>query len=274
MFDFLKYFMALRAKTEEELELMRKSALLVSRTHAEVAKLIRPGITGKALDKVAFEFIKDHGATPSFLNYGGFPASLCISVNEVVVHGIPDDVEYKSGDIVSIDCGTILSGYHGDMAYTYAIGEVDAAVQQLMRVTKESLYLGIAKAITNNRVGDISSAIQEYCERGYGYGIVRELVGHGVGSQLHEEPQVPNYGRKGDGKKLITNLTIAIEPMVNMGTKDVYTREDKWTVATEDDAPSAHFEHTVCIKPNKAEILTTFDFIEEAVRNNKELIFI
>ncbi len=266
--------MALKPKTEEELVKMRESALMVSKAHAEVAKLIRPGITGKALDKVAYEFIMDNNATPSFLNYNGtFPASLCISVNDVVVHGIPDDVEYKDGDIVSIDCGVFFNGYHGDMAYTYAIGSVAADTLELMRITKQSLYEGVAKAITNNRVGDIASSIQNFCEQ-HGYGVVRELVGHGVGSKLHEEPQVPNYGRKGDGKKLLTNVTLAIEPMINLGTKDVYTREDNWTVATQDGAPSAHFEHTICVKPGKPEILTTFEFIEAAVRANKELTFV
>ena len=266
--------MSLQPKTEDQLNLMRQSGALVSKALGEVAKAIKPGVTGKQLDKLAFEFIKDHGASPSFLNYGGFPFSLCISVNDEVVHGFPNDTPYKSGDIISVDCGVFLNGYHGDMAYTFALGEVAPETLKLLQVTKESLYKGIEKAITNNRVGDIAYAIQHFCENEHGYTCVRELVGHGLGAKLHEEPQVPNYGRKGDGKKLLSNLTIAIEPMINLGSRHVYTKEDNWTVATEDGKPSAHFEHSVCVKPNKAELLTTFDFIEAGVKQNPELVFV
>jgi methionyl aminopeptidase len=266
--------MTLQAKTEEELDGMRQSALLVSRVLGEMAKEIKVGKNGLQLDKLAFEMISDHRASPSFLHYNGYPFTLCISVNHAVVHGFPDSRPYTPKDIVSIDCGVCLNGFHGDMAYTFAMGDVDEATLQLMRVTKKSLYLGIEKAITNNRVGDISFAIQHYCEKEHPYHCVKELVGHGVGKKLHEEPQVPNIGRRGEGKKLITNLTLAIEPMVNMGTRDVYILEDGWTVVTRDGKPSAHFEHTVCVKPQRPEILTTFDFIEENIQRNSDLIFV
>ena len=266
--------MGLQAKTEEELAKMRESGKLVSKVLGEIAKEIKVGKTGLELDKLAFEMISDHGAKPSFLHYHGYPYTLCISVNEAVVHGFPNNRPYEPTDIVSVDCGVCLNGYHGDMAYTFAFGEVKEPTLELMRVTKQSLYLGIEKAITNNRVGDISFAIQHFCEKEHPYTCVKELVGHGVGKELHEDPQVPNVGRRGDGKKLITNLTIAIEPMVNMGVRDIYTLEDDWTVVTRDGQPSAHFEHTVCVKPNKAEILTSFEFIEAGIKGNKELIFV
>jgi methionyl aminopeptidase len=266
--------MGLQAKTEEQLAQMRNSAQLVSRVLGEIAKELKVGKTGLELDKLAFEMIKDSGATPSFLNYHHYPFSLCISVNNAVVHGFPNNRPYESTDIVSVDCGVFLNGFHGDMAYTFAFGEVNEETLQLLRVTKQSLLKGIEKAITHNRVGDISYAIQHYCEIENPYTCVKELVGHGVGSKLHEDPQVPNVGRRGDGKKLITNLTLAIEPMVNMGTRDVYTLEDDWTVVTRDGKPSAHFEHTICVKPNKAEILTTYQFIEEAIKQNPDLVLV
>lgn len=266
--------MGLQAKTEEELAQMRESGKLVSRVLGEIAKEIKVGKTGLELDKLAFEMIKDHGASPSFLHYNGYPFSLCISVNNAVVHGFPNNRPYESSDIVSVDCGVFLNGFHGDMAYTFALGDVKEDTLQLLRVTKQSLFLGIEKAITNNRVGDISYAVQHFCENQHPYTCVKELVGHGVGKQLHEDPQVPNVGRRGDGKKLITNLTLAIEPMVNMGTRDVYTLEDDWTVVTRDGKPSAHFEHTICVKPNKAEIITTYEFIEAAIKQNTDLVFV
>ncbi|MCS6819572.1 MAG: type I methionyl aminopeptidase [Chitinophagales bacterium] len=264
--------MAIEAKTETELEMMRQSALLVSKVMGMIAKELKIGKTGLQLDKLAYEMIKDNGASPSFLNYNGYPYTLCISVNDAVVHGFPSDKPFKSTDIVSVDCGVYLNGFHGDMAYTFAFGEVSEDIQQLMKVTKQSLYLGIEKAVTNNRVGDISYAIQYYCEKQHPYSCVKELVGHGVGKKLHEEPQVPNIGKRGEGKKLITNLTIAIEPMVNMGSRDVKTLDDDWTVVTIDGKPSAHFEHTVCVKPQKAEILTTFNYIESEIKTNSELL--
>lgn len=269
----LNKIMGLQVKTEEELIKMRASAALLSKVLGEVTKAIKVGKTGLELDKIAFEMIKDHGATPSFLNYNGFPYTMCISVNEAVVHGFPSDKPYKSTDIVSLDCGVFLNGYHADMAYTLAFPEVDESLLQLMRVTKKSLYLGIEKAVTNNRVGDISYAVQNYCEKENPYTCVKDLVGHGLGKKLHEEPQVPNVGRRGDGKKLLTNLTIAIEPMVNLGVREVYTADDNWTIVTRDGKPSAHFEHTICIKPNAAEIFTTFDFIEAAIKGNSDLVF-
>lgn len=266
--------MGLKAKTEEELLKMRKSGELLSKVLGELAKEIKVGQTGTHLDKLAYQMIKDAGATPSFLNYSGYPFTLCISVNEAVVHGFPSERPYESTDIVSVDCGVFLNGYHADMAYTFALGEVAEETLELMRVTKQSLYLGIEKAVTNNRVGDISYAVQSFCEREHPYTCVKDLVGHGLGKHLHEDPQVPNVGRRGDGKKLITNLTIAIEPMVNLGVRGVYTLDDGWTVVTADGKPSAHFEHSICVKPNQAELLTTFDYIEAGIQANQELIFV
>src|SRR6186713_2133666 len=217
-------------KTTEEIEMMRESALLVSRTLTEVAKILKPGITTLQLDKLVGSFIRDNGAIPSFLNYRGYPFNSCISVNEVVVHGFPNEGELREGDIISVDIGVIKNGWHGDHAYTFAVGDPGPEVSQLIRVTKESLYKGIEKAVAGGRVGDISYAIQEHTERKYGYGVVRELVGHGLGRSLHEDPQVPNYGKRGSGKTLKENVVMAIEPMINMGTKDVYTEDDGWTV--------------------------------------------
>jgi methionyl aminopeptidase len=264
--------MAIKIKTPEEIELIRKSCVLLSKTLAEVAKIMKAGVTGLQLDKFAEEYIRDNGGAPSFKGYNRFPASLCISMNDEVVHGIPTGVVFKDGDIVSLDCGVFMNGYHGDMAYTFGLGNVAAATLQLMEVTKKSLYLGIAQATTGKRTGDIGFAIQEFCERQHPYKCVRELVGHGVGRTLHEDPQVPNYGRKGDGQKLPENCVIAIEPMVNLGKKDIYTKRDNWTIATQDGAPSAHFEHTIVVKTGKAEILSTFEWIEQAVKENPELV--
>lgn len=258
-------------KSEAEIELMRKSALLVSKTHAIIASEIKPGVTTKYLDKLTEEFIRDNGGIPSFLNYNGFPFSACISVNDAVVHGFPNERELRDGDIISMDIGVYMNGFHGDSAYTFAIGNVDEEVLNLLKVTKESLYLGIEKAIAGNRVGDIGFAIWDFCEKKHGYGIVRELVGHGLGRKLHEDPQVPNYGKKGSGPKLKEGMTLAIEPMVNMGTKDVFYEDDGWTVKTKDGKFSAHFEHSICVRKNKADILSSFEIIEEAEKANGEL---
>ncbi len=225
-------------KTQAEIELMRESALLVSKTLAEVAKILRPGISTWEVDKYAEQFILDNQATPSFKNYKGFPFTSCISVNDAIVHGFPTKNELKDGDVVSVDVGVFKNGYHGDSAYTFAIGEVNDQVRKLMRVTKASLYLGIEKAVTNNRVGDISFAIQDYAERKHGYGVVRELVGHGLGKHLHEDPQVPNYGKRGSGPKMQEGLVIAIEPMINLGVKEVWYDDDGWTVRTKDGKPA------------------------------------
>lgn len=258
-------------KSKAEIELMRESALLVSETLAIVAAAIKPGVTTMQLDKLAAEFIQDNKAIPSFKGYHGFPFTCCISVNDAVVHGFPTNDELKSGDVVSVDTGVVKNGFHGDSAYTFAVGEVSEDVQKLLRVTKESLYKGIEKAIIGNRVGDISFAIQEYTEKQYGYGVVRDLVGHGLGRNLHEEPQVPNFGKRGTGAKLKEGLVIAIEPMINMGTKDVYNDKDGWTIRTGDGKPSAHFEHDICIQKGKADILSSFTQIEAAEKANKEL---
>jgi len=257
-------------KSEEEIELLRKSNLLVSKAHAEVAKFIEPGVKTLKLDKVAEEFIRDNGAIPGFLGYSGFPNTLCISVNSVVVHGIPSNYELKEGDIVSVDCGVLLNGYYGDSAYTFAIGEVDSKVIKLLQTTKESLYVGIENAREGNRIGDIGYAIQTYVEK-YGYSVVREMVGHGIGRKLHEKPEVPNYGKKGNGKRIQDGLVIAIEPMINMGRKEISIASDGWTVKTIDNKPSAHFEHTIAIKNGRTEILSTFEFIEEVLNTKKNL---
>lgn len=251
-------------KTDDEIELIKLSGDVLGRAHAEVAKVVNPGITTAELDKTAEEFIRDSGGIPSFKGYNGFPSSLCISVNEQVVHGIPNGYTLKSGDVVSIDCGVILEGYHSDSAYTYEVGDVDAKTRDLLKATKESLYKGIEQAYVGNRIGDIGNAIQSYVEQ-RGYGVVRELVGHGVGRYLHESPEVPNYGRKGKGLKLKEGLVLAIEPMINLGVKEVYQEDDGWTIRTRDLKPSAHFEHTVAIRKGQAEILTTFKYIEEII---------
>ncbi len=258
-------------KTEAEVAMMKESATLVSKTLTEVAKVLKAGMTTMEIDKLCATFVRDHKAIPSFLNYRGYPHNICASINDVVVHGFPNNEPLKEGDIVSIDMGVILNGWHGDHAYTFIIGDVSEDVLKLVRVTKESLYRGIEKAIAGNRVGDISFAIQDYTEKRNGYGVVRELVGHGLGRSMHEDPQVPNYGKRGDGKKMKENMVIAIEPMINMGTKDVYTEDDGWTVRTRDGKPSVHFEHDVCIKKNKALILSDYSIIEAAEQNNPNL---
>lgn len=258
-------------KTEPEVELMRQSARLVSQTLTEITSILKPGITTLSLDKIIGTFIRDHHAIPSFLNYSGYPFNSCISVNDVVVHGFPNERELREGDIISVDVGVILNGWHGDHAYTFAIGDPGEEVAQLIRVTKESLYKGIEKAIAGNRIGDISYAIQEHTERKHGYGVVRELVGHGLGRDLHEDPQVPNYGKRGTGPVMKEGLVLAIEPMINMGRKEVYTEEDGWTVRTKDHKPSVHFEHDVCVRKQKADILSDYSIIEAAEKKNPNL---
>lgn len=253
-------------KTEEEIELIRESSLLVAKAHAEVAKLIEPGINSLQLDARAEEFIRDNGGYPAFKGYSGFPNSLCISPNDQVVHGIPNDEPLKEGTILSVDCGVLMNDYYGDSAYTYTIGEVSAEVQKMLDVTKESLYKGIEQAIAGKRVGDIGFAVQQHAES-HGYGVVRELVGHGVGKNLHESPEVPNYGKRGRGPKMQEGLVIAIEPMVNMGVRNIVQHSDGWTITTADNMPSAHYEHTVVIRKEKADILSSFDFIEEVLKN-------
>lgn len=268
---FKKYKEVIIYKTKEEIELMRHSNLLVGQTIAHLASLLKPGITTLQLDVVAGQLIRDNGGVPSFLNYHGYPYNTCISVNDAVVHGFPGNLELKEGDVVSIDCGVFKNGFHGDSAYTFAIGDPGADVMQLLRVTKESLYKGIEKAVANNRIGDIAFAIQDHTERKYGYGVVRELVGHGIGRSLHEDPQVPNFGKRGNGAKLMPGMTLAIEPMVNLGKKDVYYDDDGWTVRTKDGKPSAHFEHSICVQKDKADILSSFEAIEAAERSNSHL---
>lgn len=253
-------------KTDEEIELMRVANLLVGATLAEVAKHIAPGVTTLQLDKIAEEFIRDHGAIPLFKGYNGFPNSLCISVNEQVVHGIPGAYQLKDGDILSVDCGTKINGYCGDSAYTFEVGEVKPEIKQLLQATKESLYEGIAMAVEGKRIGDVGNTIQTYCES-KGYSVVRELVGHGIGREMHEAPEVPNYGKKGYGPLLKSGMCIAIEPMINLGKKNVKFEKDGWTVRTADRKASAHFEHTVAIRPGKADILSSFDLIEQVLKN-------
>lgn len=258
-------------KSATEIEQMRQSALLVSRALTEVASVLRPGITTLWLDQHIGEFIRDHGAVPSFLNYHGYPYNSCLSVNDVVVHGFPTKTELKEGDIISVDIGVLYQGWHGDHAYCFAIGDPGPEVMQLIKVTKESLYLGIEKAVAGNRVGDISFAIQSYTEKKYGYGVVRELVGHGLGRDLHEDPQVPNYGKRGTGPKLKEGVVLAIEPMINLGKKEVYTASDGWTVRTKDGKPSVHFEHDVCVQKDRADVLSDYKEIEAAERANTHL---
>jgi len=258
-------------KTKEEVELMRKSALLVSKTLTQVASLLKPGIASLSIDKFIGEFIYDHKAIPSFLNYRGYPFNSCISINDVVVHGFPNNDPLREGDIVSVDVGVILDGWHGDHAYTFAIGDPGREVAKLIKVTKQSLYKGIEKAVAGNRVGDISFAIQEHTEKKHDYGVVRELVGHGLGQSMHEDPQVPNYGKRGAGPKMKEGLVLAIEPMINLGTRKIYTEEDGWTVRTEDHKPSVHFEHDVCVRKDKADILSDYSIIEAAEKKNPDL---
>jgi len=258
-------------KTEEEINLIKQSAQVLGKAHAEVAQWIKPGITTKKLDVIAEDYIRSHGGIPSFKGFNNFPASLCMSVNEVVVHGIPGNYELKDGDIVSIDCGVKLNGFHSDSAYTYPVGEVSKEVMDLLTATKKSLYKGIEQAVDGLRVGDIGYAVQHYCEE-RGYTVVRELVGHGVGKELHEAPEVPNYGKRGKGLRLKEGMVLAIEPMINLGTKSVMQERDGWTIRTSDRKYSAHFEHTVVVRKGKAEILTTFDYIEQVTANTSLMV--
>lgn len=258
-------------KTKEQAELMRQSCKIVNDAIAETAKMLKPGITTMQLNDRAEEYIRDHGAIPSFKNYSGYPYATCISVNDAVVHGFPNTVPLKEGDVVSVDVGAFKNNFHGDSAYTFILKEASSEVIDLVRLTKESLYLGIEKAIVGNRIGDISFAIQNFTEKERGYGVVRELVGHGVGNHLHEDPQVPNYGKRGSGAALKEGLVIAIEPMINMGKRDIYTAEDGWTVLTKDGKPSAHFEHNVFVQKGKADILSSFETIEMAEKANSYL---
>ena len=255
-------------KTEDDIELMRQANQLVGKTLGELAKHIKPGVTTLQLDKVADEFIRDHGAIPTFKGfpnpYGGpFPASICTSVNDAVVHGVPNaETVLKEGDIISIDCGTLLNGFNGDSAYTFCVGEVTDEVRHLLKTTKESLYLGIEAAQAGRHLGDISAAVQDYCEA-HKYGIVRELTGHGIGREMHEDPPVPNYGRRGNGVMLKAGMCIAIEPMITMGKRDIWLDKDRWTIRTRDGMPAAHFEHTICIRKGQAEILSSFEEVEQ-----------
>lgn len=251
-------------KTADEIQLMRESAQILGKTHGEVARLIKPGVKTKKLNEIAEEFIRDHEGIPSFKHYGGtFPSALCISVNEVVVHGFPGEYELKEGDIVSVDCGVKYKGYHSDSAYTYPLEGAKQEVLDLLNRTYDSLYLGIAEAKVGNRIGDIGYAIQSHVER-FGYGVVRELVGHGVGKSLHEDPEVPNYGMKGKGVKIVAEMVFAIEPMINLGTRAVVQESDGWTIRTRDRKPSAHFEHMVAVHEDRTEVLTTHEYLEEA----------
>ena len=259
-------------KTLEEIELIRESSLLVAKTHGLIAGMIKPGVTTLELDSIAEEFILDNGGIPAFKGYQGFPNTLCMSPNEEVVHGIPNSSYLNDGDIISVDCGVLMNEFFGDSAYTYCVGDVTQEKKDLLRVTKESLYKGIEQARIGNRVGDISFAVQQNVEE-HNYGVVRELVGHGVGKSLHEEPQVANYGSRGRGVKLVEGLVLAIEPMVNMGTRKINFLDDGWSVVTQDSKPSAHFEHTVAIMKSGPEVLSSFAFIEEELKkNNVEIV--
>ncbi|MGN0228361.1 MAG: type I methionyl aminopeptidase, partial [Muribaculaceae bacterium] len=249
---------------DEEIELLRAANQIVARTLAEVAKVIAPGVTTLKLDTIAEEYIRSQGAVPGFKGYGGFPGTLCVSVNENVVHGIPSNYALREGDIVSVDCGAVKDGYNGDSTYTFCVGEVDEEVKRLLRTTKESLYIGIEHAVEGNRIGDIGHAIQEYCEK-RGYGVVREMCGHGVGRKLHEDPDVPNYGRRGTGPLIKNGMVIAIEPMINMGSKNIVIERDGWTTRTKDRKPSAHYEHTIAIHHGKPDILSSFRYVEEVL---------
>jgi len=249
-------------KTEEEIALLHESNMLVARTLGEISKRIRPGISTLMLDQIAEEYIRDNGGIPGFLGYDGFPNTLCMSVGNQVVHGIPSFYELREGDILSCDCGVLLNGFYGDSAYTFSIGEVKPEIKSLLKVTKEALYKGITNAVEGNHLGDIGYAIQKHAEK-HGFSVVREMVGHGIGKDLHEDPQVPNFGKQHRGLKLRNGLVIAIEPMVNLGKKEVYQDEDGWAIVTADGLPSAHFEHTVVVRNGQAQILSSFEFIEE-----------
>lgn len=255
-------------KTEEEIELMRKSAGMVSKTLAVLAEKVQPGVTPLDLDRLAEEYIRDHGGIPGFKGLYGFPNTLCTSINHQVVHGIPNGRPLEEGDIISVDCGVLMNGFYGDQAYTFMVGEVGESIKKLLEVTKACLILGIQQAVAGRRVGDISQAIQNHAES-HGFGVVRELVGHGLGRKMHEAPEVPNYGKKGKGPKLVKGMTLAIEPMINQGTRNVKQLKDGWTIVTADGRPSAHFEHDIVVRDNQAEILTTFDYIEEVLNKVK-----
>lgn len=257
----------LHLKTEAEIELLRSSNQLVSKTLAELARIIKPGITTLDLDNLAEEFIRDNGAVPGFKGYNGFPNTLCTSVNDEVVHGIPSDYTLKEGDIVSIDCGVVLNGFYGDSAFTFAVGEISGEKRRLLDFTRSSLEKGVEQALAGNRIGDISYAVQSHAEGG-GYTVVRELVGHGLGRRLHEAPEVPNYGRRGKGTKIKKGLVICIEPMINMGTRNVNQMQDGWTIRTADGKPSAHFEYAVAVGPDGPDVLTTFDYIDEVLKRS------
>ncbi len=258
-------------KSAEAIEKVRRSCLIVSDALTRVAELLKPGVSGIEIDSAAEEVIRDHGAIPGFKGYNGFPSTLCVSVNEAVVHGIPSQDVFEDGDIVSVDCGSLFDGYYGDAAYTFAIGDVEKEVMQLLEVTKTSLYRAIDQAIEGQRLGDIGYAVQSFCERDYPYSVVRELVGHGIGEKLHEAPEVPNYGKRGRGIKLKEGLVIAIEPMVNLGRKHVAQAKDGWTIRTKDRKASAHYEHSVAVGKLKADILSDHSGIEEAIKNNANL---
>ncbi|MCC7505525.1 MAG: type I methionyl aminopeptidase [Saprospiraceae bacterium] len=258
-------------KTDDEIELIRQSCLIVSKTLAHVGSMLKPGVTGKEIDRAAEELIRDHGGRPAFKGYHDFPATLCVSFNDIVVHGIPSNREFREDDIVSVDCGVELNGYYGDAAFTFPFTAVQPEVMELLSVTYGSLYKGIEQAVVGHRIGDIAFAIQDFAERKHGYGVVRELVGHGVGRSLHEEPEVPNYGKRGKGMVMREGLVIAIEPMVNLGVKEVYQAQDGWTIHTRDRKASAHYEHSVAVRKNKADVLSDHNYILEAVKNNPAL---
>lgn len=258
-------------KTDDEVALIRESCIIVCKTIAHVASILKPGVTGAYIDKEAEAFIRDHKGIPTFKGYNGFPNALCVSVNDQVVHGIPSEKVFEDGDIVSVDCGVYLNEYHGDAAYTLAIGNVSDKTMDLLSVTLTSLYKGIEQAIEGKRIEDIGFAVQDYAERKHRYYVVKELVGHGIGRELHEDPQVPNYGKRGKGIMMKSGLCLAIEPMINMGTREVKTLSDDWTVVSHDRKPSAHFEHSVVVRKKSAEILSDHSFIENAIKNNSEL---
>lgn len=258
----------IRIKTDEEVELIRESSLLVGRTLAKVAALIKPGVTTLQLDAVAEEFIRDNGAEPGFKGYGGFPNTLCASLNEAVVHGIPNDRPLENGDVISLDCGVLKNGFYGDSAYTFEVGDVAPEIQKLLSVTKECLTLAIEQAVTGKRIGDIGAAVQTHAEAN-GFGVVRELVGHGLGRELHEAPEVPNYGRRGNGPRLVDGMVLAIEPMINLGTREVLTDEDGWTIVTKDRLVSAHFEHDIVVREGQADVLSSFVEIEKVINKTK-----
>ena len=261
-------------KTKEEIELIRLSSLLVAKTHAELAKLIKPGITSKKLDQRAEEFIRDNGGVPAFKGYRGFPFTLCVSPEDQVVHGMPNNDEVQEGMILSVDCGVLMNGFYGDSAYTFAVGEISDAKKKLLRATKESLLKGIEKAVEGNRLGDICFEVQLCAERN-GYGVVRELVGHGLGKEMHEKPEMPNYGKRGSGKKFQEGMVVAIEPMINLGTSKINQLNDGWTILTRDKKPSAHFEHNIAIIDGKPKLLSTFDYVHKAlgIKSDEEVPF-